>query len=198
MKKLMMIAVMAVVALTANAQNTLRDNGSFTLQPKVGIGIGSLDGTWTTVGGVDRKSRIGFLAGAEAEYYTNEWLGIAAGLNYAQQGWKLEGGGTSTTCKLDYLNIPITANFYVLQGLALKTGVQLGFLLSAKAESLDIKDAYESVNFSIPIGLSYEYENFVFDARYNIGVSTVNKNSTSDNKYHSGLVQFTIGYKFQL
>ena len=175
MKKLMMIAVMAVVALTANAQNTLRDNGSFTLQPKVGIGIGSLDGTWTTAVGVDRKSRIGFLAGAEAEYYTNEWLGIAAGLNYAQQGWKFEGGGTSTTYKLDYL-----------------------FLLSAKEESLDIKDAYESVNFSIPIGLSYEYENFVFDARYNIGVSTVNKNSTSDNKYHSGLVQFTIGYKFQL
>ncbi len=61
---------------------------------------------------------------------------------------------TSTTYKLDYLNIPITANFYVLQGLALKTGVQLGFLLSAKAESLDVKDAYESVNFSIPIGLS--------------------------------------------
>ena len=189
----MMIAVMAVVALTANAQNTLRDNGSFTLQPKVGIGVGTLDGTWTTAVGVDRKSRIGFLAGAEAEYYTNEWLGIAAGLNYAQQGWKLEG-----TYKLDYLNIPITANFYVLQGLALKTGVQLGFLLSAKAESLNIKDAYESVNFSIPIGLSYEYENLVFDARYNIGVSTVNKNSNSDNKYHSGLVQFTIGYKFQL
>ncbi len=159
MKKLMMIAVMAVVALTANAQNTLRDNGSFTLQPKVGIGVGTLDGTWTTAVGVDRKSRIGFLAGAEAEYYTNEWLGIAAGLNYAQQGWKLEG-----TYKLDYLNIPITANFYVLQGLALKTGVQLGFLLSAKAESF----------------------------------STVNKNSNSDNKYHSGLVQFTIGYKFQL
>jgi hypothetical protein len=45
MKKLMMIAVMAVVALTASAKNTLRENGSFTLQPKVGIGFGSLDGS---------------------------------------------------------------------------------------------------------------------------------------------------------
>jgi hypothetical protein len=150
------------------------------------------------VGGVDRKSRVGFLAGIEGEYYANEWLGIAAGLNYAQQGWKLEGGGSSSTYKLDYLNIPVTANFYVLPGLALKTGVQLGFLLSAKAESLDVKDAYKSVNFSIPIGLSYEYENFVLDARYNIGVSTINKNSTSDNNYHSSLIQITLGYKFQL
>ena len=34
MKKMMMIAAMALVAMTASAQNTLRDNGTFTLQPK--------------------------------------------------------------------------------------------------------------------------------------------------------------------
>jgi hypothetical protein len=89
-----------------------------------------------------KKTHVGFLVGAEAEYYTNEWLGIAAGLNYAQQGWEFEGGGSTVTTKLDYLNIPVTANFYVAQGLALKAGVQLGFLLSAKQESINVKDAY--------------------------------------------------------
>ena len=36
MKKLMMIAVMAIFAMTASAQNINREVGSFTLQPKVG------------------------------------------------------------------------------------------------------------------------------------------------------------------
>ena len=198
MKKLMMIAVMAVVALTASAQNTLRENGSFTLQPKVGIGFGMLEGSWTTALNVDKKTRIGFLAGIEGEYYANEWLGIAAGLTYAQQGWKFEGGGAKATTKLDYLNVPITANFYVAQGLALKTGLQMGFLMNAKDESVDIKDGCEKFNLSIPIGLSFEYENIVLDARYNLAVTKVNKNGNDDNKWRSSLIQITLGYKFKL
>ena len=93
MKKMMMMLIMAIVALTASAQNTLRDNGTFTLQPKVGIGIGMLSGEWKTLSGVDNKSRIGLVVGLEGEYYAMEWLGIAAGINYAQQGYKMKGTG---------------------------------------------------------------------------------------------------------
>ena len=120
------------------------------------------------------------------------------GVNYAQQGWKFDGGGSKVTTKLDYLNLPITGNFYVAQGLALKTGVQFGFLLSAKEESTDVKDAFESLNVSIPIGISYEISNFILDARYNVSLTKANKNSTSDNKWRSDLIQITVGYKFEL
>ena len=89
MKKMMMMLLMATVALTASAQKTLRDNGTFTLQPKVGIGIGRLSGEWKTYSGFEDKSRIGLVAGVEGEYYATEWLGIALGVNYAQQGWKM-------------------------------------------------------------------------------------------------------------
>jgi opacity protein-like surface antigen len=197
MKKMMMMAVLAIVAMTASAQNTLRDNGTFTLQPKVGLGIGYLSGDWTMPAGVDNKSRVGVVAGVEGEYYVNEWFSAALGVNYAQQGWKFDGGGSKTT-KLDYLNLPITGNFYVAQGLALKTGVQFGFLLSAKEESTDVKDAFESLNVSIPIGISYEISNFILDARYNVSLTKANKNSTSDNKWRSDLIQITVGYKFEL
>jgi opacity protein-like surface antigen len=198
MKKMMILAVMAIVAMTASAQNTLRDNGTFTLQPKVGLGIGYLSGDWTMPAGVDRKSRVGVVAGVEGEYYVNDWFSAALGVNYAQQGWKFDGSGINETTKLDYLNIPITANFYVAEGLALKTGVQLGVLMSAKEESEDVKDAYEKTNISIPIGISYEFSNFVFDARYNLSVTKINKNSDSSNKYRSDLFQITVGYKFAL
>ena len=197
MKKMMMMLIMATVALTASAQNTLRDNGTFTLQPKVGIGIGRLSGEWKTYSGVEDKSRIGLVAGVEGEYYATEWLGIAAGLSYAQQGWKFEGLGIEETTKLDYLNIPLTGNFYVAKGLALKTGVQFGFLMNAKAEDTDIKDACEKLNLSIPIGVSYEISDFVIDFRYNLGLTKTNKEDNG-NKVRSDLLQITLGYKFAL
>ena len=192
----MMMLVMATVALTASAQNTLRDKGTITLQPKVGVGIGVLSGEWTSAPGVDNKTRLGLLAGVEGEYYVNDWLGIAAGLNYAQQGWKFEGGGESATTKLDYLNIPVTADFYVAKGLALKTGLQFGFLMSAKEESTDIKDGCEKLNLSIPIGVSYEISDFVVDLRYNVSLSKAFK--ADGSKMRSDLFQVTLGYKFAL
>ena len=197
MKKIMMMLFMATVALTASAQNTLRDNGTFTLQPKVGIGIGMLSGEWKTYAGFDNKSRVGLVAGVEGEYYATEWLGIALGLNYAQQGWKMEGNGLEKTFKYDYLNVPLTGNFYVAKGLALKTGVQFGFLMSAKVGDSDVKDGCEKLNLSIPIGVSYEYGNVVLDLRYNLGLSKTNKEG-NDNKLRSDLFQITLGYKFAL
>ena len=204
-KVLLMLAAIFFCGMTANAQNTLREAGTFTLQPKVGIDFGFLSGSWTTRGNVDRKTRVGVIAGVEGEYYVNDWLGIAAGLNYAQQGWKwdyrnaiLGGEDKKVTKKLDYLNIPITADFYVAKGFALKAGIQFGFLVNAKSGDTDIKSDCEKLNFSFPIGLSYEYKNFVLDARYNVSATKVNKNSDSDNKWRSDLIQLTLGYKFEL
>lgn len=204
MKKIMMTLVMAVAAIAANAQNnTLREPGTISIQPKVGIGIGYLSGKWTSdVIGNDNKAKVGIVAGVEGEYYVNNWLGVAAGVNFAQQGWKATRtyltGDVDEKTKLNYLNIPITADFYVLPGFALKTGVQFGFLASAKVNDNDRKDKAEKFNFSIPVGLSYEYKNVVLDLRYNISVTKVNKNSDADNKYRSDLLQITLGYKFDL
>jgi opacity protein-like surface antigen len=195
MKKLMMIAVMAIFAMTASAQNTNREVGAFTLQPKVGLTIGSFSGEYITVGGkVENKKRVGFTAGLEGEIYATNWLGIALGLNYAQQGWKFG----DVKCKYDYLNVPLVADFYVARGLALKTGVQLGFLMNAKWDDLNVKDDCNKTNFSIPIGISYEFSNVVLDLRYNVALSKVNKNATDNYKFRSDLVQITIGYKFEL
>ena len=191
----MMIAVMAIFAMTASAQNTNREVGAFTLQPKVGLAIGSFSGEYITVGGkVENKKRVGFTAGLEGEIYATNWLGIALGLNYAQQGWKFG----DVKCKYDYLNVPLVADFYVARGLALKTGVQLGFLMNAKWDDLNVKDDCNKTNFSIPIGISYEFSNVVLDLRYNVALSKVNKNATDNYKYRSDLVQITIGYKFEL
>lgn len=200
MKKILLVAVMAIMSLVSEAQNTMREIGTFTLQPKIGLGSGYLSGTWVAEPKEKRKLVAGIVIGAEGEYYAAKWLGVAAGVNYAMQGWKFNYEDESVITRLNYLNIPLTANFYVLKGLALKTGVQFGFLLNAKERvhdvDTDIKDNCKKFCFSIPVGLSYEFSNIVIDARYNFAVTRVIDNAV--DKKRSDLIQLTVGYKFAL
>ena len=197
MKKMMMIVAFVAATVSASAQNINREVGAFTLQPKVGLALGSFSGDYIKPVGSDAKpkTRVGFIAGVEGEYYIADWFSAALGLNYAQQGWKFE----DTKTKLDYLNVPIVANFYVARGLALKTGAQFGFLLNSKVDGVDRKDDCNKMNFSIPIGISYEISNIVLDIRYNVALTKVNKYDGPNNeKSRSDMVQFTLGYKFEL
>ena len=195
MKKFFLMAVMAVACLTANAQNSRHGAGSFTIQPMIGIAAGTLSGTYSDFEISSKDPRAGLTIGAEAEYYTKTpWLSVSAALMYTQQGWETKANGKTYTQKLDYINIPVLANFYVAKGFALKIGLQPGFLVSA-----DDKSSFESFNLSMPIGLSYEFKNGItLDLRGTPGLTAVNKNSNSDWKLRSDCSTLTIGYKFSL
>lgn len=191
MKKLFLMAVMALATVSSFAQHAV---GTFTIQPKVGLNLANV-----TKG--DGDIRVGAVAGAEFEYQVSDIFSLSAGALYSMQGCKGEVEGYDATVKLDYLNIPILANVYVAKGLAVKLGIQPGFNVTSKASveksgtkvTTDL-DGIESVDFSIPIGLSYEINNFVIDGRYNLGVSKIMDGSDSKNS----VFQFTLGYKFAL
>lgn len=195
MKKIILMAVMALATVSSFAQHAV---GTFTIQPKVGFNLANVtDG--------DGDIRVGAVAGAEFEYQISDIFSLSAGALYSMQGCKgevnVEGFDVDATVKLDYLNIPILANVYVTKGLAVKLGIQPGFNITSKASveksgtkvTTDL-DGIESVDFSIPVGLSYEINNFVIDARYNLGVSKIMDGSDSKNS----VFQFTLGYKFAL
>ena len=176
MKKLLVMAAMVLSSVGAFAQQSA---GTTTIQPKIGLNVSTIaDGDW----------KAGFAAGAEFQYQATNQVGIAFGALYSAQGFKKD----HFTWTPGYINIPVTLNFYVAQGLALKAGVQPGFMVAKD----DMKDDYiNTFDFSVPVGLSYEYQNFVFDARYNIGCTKVFKNT--DEGYNN-VIQITIGYKFAL
>ena len=160
-----------------------------------------LDPTKQTRIQVEDELRGGFIGGVEAEYYILDWLSASAGVNYAQQGWRIKEkvSGDKWNMNMDYLNIPVLANFYVAKGFALKVGVQPGFLLNAKQDGKDAKDGIKSSNFSIAYGLSYEFKNGItLDWRAAIGTTTINKVSDENNKYRSNCATLTVGYKFSL
>ena len=232
MKKIMMIAAMMVAALNVSAQY---EPGTFSVQPRVGVTASQFTNmpaiNISSGGGkLDSQPTAGFIAGADAEYQLTNWFSLSAGLNLAMQGSGWEDhketiGGVTTELKdikieTTVLNIPVTANFYVWKGLAVRSGVQFGFLTAAKykAEYItsssatnmktetkteydqDCKDDLEKFDISIPVGLSYEFNNhLVIDMRYNIGLTKVNKDSMTGYKdSKNGVLTLTVGYKIEL
>lgn len=197
MKKLFLAVVAMMVSAATFAQNEV---GQLTIQPKVGVNIANITDA------DDADPRIGLAAGAEFEYGLTDNIGLSAGVLYSMQGAKATEDGADCTLKLDYLNVPILANFYVAKGFAVKLGVQPGFKLSSKAKvkvsrtsvEVDANDIdgvnIKSIDLSIPVGVSYQYQNIVFDARYNWGVTKIIEDSDSK---HS-VFQITVGYKFSL
>lgn len=164
--------------------------GSFSLQPKVGVSLATLVGDHAG----DPSMKFGLVSGVEAEYQATDLIGVAAGLNYSMQGANYDDPiGDS---KLEYINIPVVANFYVAKNFALKLGVQPGFLVSAKSGKLDVKDHCKTFDFSIPVGASYEISNFVIDARYNFGLTAIPDGLL--DKVRNSTIQLTVGYRFDL
>lgn len=194
MKKMFLTAAMMLASVATFAQNAV---GQITIQPKVGLNIANV----TDADDVD--ARIGLAAGAEFEYGVTDMIGVSAGLVYSMQGYKFSEGNYDTTVKLDYLNVPILANVYVAPGLAVKLGVQPGFKLSSKVkiegsgtsiEGESDDDGVKGFDLAIPVGVSYQYQNIVLDARYNWGVTKVFDDGDSKNS----VFQITLGYKFSL
>ena len=179
---------MAVALLTATSMFAQPEAGTFTLQPSAGIAIASLSGDGT-------KAKVGFQGRFEGAYQVTDAFAVSLGLGCSQYGAKAE--NSDTKYNLAYITVPVLANYYLVNGLAVKTGVEVGFKSRAESKNggnkEDIKDV-KSVIMSIPVGASYEYKNVVLDARYNIGVTKAFK---EDNAKQSAFV-VTFGYKFEL
>lgn len=196
--KLFFIAAMLVATDVAYAQ--------FSIKPLVGLSMASLTGI------EDSRAKTGMAMGAEAEYGINGQLSLSASIIYSVQGTQYDDVTTdgieirkNLVRTMDFLNFPITANYYVAKGLAVKAGVQPGFLLYAKHKGkragIDMNysemDYLNKIDVSIPLGMSYEYGNFVIDARYNLGLTDVHKKNI-DTSVRNSVIMFIVGYKFTL
>ena len=102
MKKILMMAAMALLCLTANAQKARHLPGDITVQPMIGVSEGFLSGKYNNFSFRSDDPRTGLTIGAEGEYFTNTRnLSLTAGLLYTQEGWMAKGSGPQTT-KLNF------------------------------------------------------------------------------------------------
>ena len=194
MKKLLVMAAMVLSSVGAFAQYSA---GDITIQPKVGLNVSSVTED-------EAGYKAGFVGGVEGEYRVSPMVGISEGHLYSMQGASVKDAEGDHKLEMNYVNIPILVNAYVAKGLALKAGIQPAFNVSNKVKVDGISIDYDkyapegaeikTFDFSIPVGISYEYMNVCLDARYNIGVSKIADGDAGRNS----VFQITLGYKFKL
>ncbi|MFQ6602351.1 porin family protein [Flavobacterium sp. C3NV] len=192
MKKIILAAIAVMAFGFANAQQTrFGIKGGLNLSTVVG---GDVD---------DTKSLVGFHVGGFAEIHVVEKFFIQPELLFSTQGSKFDGFGGDYDYKLNYLNIPVLAKYYIVdKKFSVEAGPQLGVLLSAKLDGEDIKDYTRSVDFGFNIGAGYSFtDNLSVGLRYTIGLSPLSdKDIDNEDDYYNSAknsnLALSLAYKF--
>lgn len=167
--------------------------------------------------------RPGFTGGVDVMYQASDNIGLSIGLSYVQAGCKYKDVDDNGViwhdhyARTDYISVPLVAHSYIAPGLSINVGVAPSFLIYGKYHAgilsyeldadghrtnvqegvmdIDTKKGLRNFTLSIPVGISYEYENVVLDARYNVGMLNVYKHGLSAR---NKVFEVSVGYKFDL
>ena len=153
--------------------------------------------------GTKYDTKAGIHLGLLGHIHLAKQLALQPELVYSAQGAKYSVGSVETKYKLGYINVPVLVQYMFDNGFRLQAGPQVGFLVSAKADvngnSVDIKDDLETVDFALGLGAGYVNpgSGFGVDARYNLGLSNINDNSSvkSTNRGFQLGVFYLFGHK---
>lgn len=185
MKKILLIfSTLFLFALIPKAQ-----------QAQFGLKAGINSSGLNVEGAQDLDSKIGFHGGGLAHIHVSDHFAVQPELVFSMQG----GESGDTKLKLNYLNLPVLAQYMFDGGFRLQTGPQLGFLLSAKYEvgdlEVEVDEAYKSLDFSWSFGAGYLFpQGLGIDARYNLGISDIVEDNSIENR--NSVFQVGLFYQF--
>jgi hypothetical protein len=232
------IIILLFTVSTVVAAYAQPEAGTFSLIPHVGVSLSKIseDPIFTgasieqsVVG--ETKMRSGVTAGLDLQYQINHLTAVSVGVGYAREGIRYETSDLTDKeagsylvpnglrVNLDYVRVPFLLHLYLVKGLAVKAGVQLGFLTGHKLKgdmrsvTINKDHSYEystetekidedfalvrPFDLDIPLGVSYEYENVVVQAQYNLGITNLYKKQYDLSGKNRSLY-LTVGYKFNL
>lgn len=217
MKKLLLVAALAVMGISANAQE-LR------FGPKAGYSMSTLKYKDNS-GSASTDPLHTFYVGGLVEYKISDKFGVQGEILYSQLGGKItesvedEDGFFKIQNKMTFgtLMVPVSAKYFITEGLSVSAGASFGYILSAKSKTVgdlglggivpgleiggsdesDIKDQTNKLNIAPFVGAEYMLENgLFFDARYNMGISNLAKDPMDGEKTTNSFLQIGVGFKF--
>lgn len=190
MKKLLLVIVALVLVGGVQAQTEI------SVGPKFGWNITNISNIPAS------KNKMSIHLGGFAEFRFNNFFALQPELLYSRQGYRMKDDGMKGKIRVNYLNIPILAKLYVLDGLSVDLGPQLGFALNAKRKIKNdgetVKRKITNINtcdVSFAIGVSYEYEQFMLSARYNLGLTNVMDKDLVGGNNKNHVFQLSVGYR---
>ena len=219
MKKILLLAAVAVMGMSVNAQE-------FRFGPKAGFAMSTIkiDEKQDDLGKRNMDPKYTFYIGGMAEYKISDKFGFQAEVLYSPLGAKekidgIDAGvlyvGEQTKVNLGTLLVPISAKYFITEGLTVAAGANFGIILTAKQKTVigsdffemevedgngngevDIKKDIKKLNLAPFVGVEYMLENgLFFDARYSLGVSNLS-NDNSGGKITNSFAQVGVGFKF--
>jgi hypothetical protein len=196
MKKLFLIAILAVTVSVASAQ----------VQVAIGLKAGPNFSSINTdaTAGQNYKSRTGFHGGAFVNVKLTK-IAIQPEILFSQQGSTVKINSQNYDQNFNYINVPIMVKLYLAAGLNLQLGPQFGFVSLAEAPTYDqvnqkwtvqdVKDEVKKFDLSAAMGAGWDLPfGLTVDARYNLGLSKINEKSAAPAAKNQ-VYQVSIGYK---
>ncbi|MBC3794748.1 porin family protein [Spirosoma utsteinense] len=183
----------------------------FSAGPRVGL---NLSNYWGNADGMSFKP--GIAAGAFLMYSSLNHFGISADVLYSQRGTKYDNGVIKYTQRVNYLEVPVVARYFLTLNGNFRpnifVGPSLGIRLNAKRvngasavfngeNSNDFRnlDLGATGGFQLNWGTGNR-QHFLIDARYNLGLSDVQTNLPNlwgrRSSLQNSTITIALGYAF--
>jgi hypothetical protein len=162
-------------------------------QFKIGVAGGVNSNSFN--GDIGSSHKTGWHVGAITEFKLPVLLGVEADFLYTEKGAKVSLLGVEESQDLNYLDIPIMGKLYLLKVLSIQAGVQYSFLLNASQGNVDVKDNYNSSDFSYMGGVGLDLGKLHGSLRYTESFSSISENSQVDIKNRAFVL--TAGFWFK-
>ncbi|MFL9832979.1 porin family protein [Chryseobacterium terrae] len=216
MKKLLLIASVAVMGITVKAQET-----RFGVKAGYSLSTIKVDEAQDDLEARSTDPSHTFYVGGLVEHKFSDKFGVQGELLYSPLGGKEDYNVSGEDqlyfrekSKLTFgtLLIPVSAKYFITENLSVALGASFGVILSAKQKTVvdagigipglelegdddvDIKNDVNTLNIAPFLGAEFMLENgLFFDARYNYGISDLSK---SEGKVTNSFLQVGIGFKF--
>lgn len=136
----------------------------------------------------DSDSKTHIFGGFTADISLTDNFSIEPGVMFSFEGNK--------DVDVNYLRVPLLAKYYVIEGLSLNFGPNLGFAVSSEtSEGVSLTDVTKTVDVDLQFGASYLFDNSLsVSLGYNHGLTDVFDNGID---YKTSVWQLSIGYRFK-
>lgn len=176
-----LIVLMAAILITgvANAQHGNAAVGHVSIGIKGGVNVYNIHIDNSTT----YDPKVGFNVGLLGHIHVARHFALQPEIEYSTQGAKYTTDNVSTKINLNYINVPVLLQYMWDNGFRLQAGPQAGILISAKSKNdnntIDIKDDMKPIDLGVSFGAGYIHPStgIGIDARYNLGLTDINKNS---------------------
>ena len=142
-------------------------------------------------------------------YYAKKGVAISARLDDVESGL-IDFLNVQATLKnqAHYIDLPILAKVYPVNGFHIFAGPQFSYLTSNKLdieaglfglnvvnETIDIGEPFRKLDVGISTGLGYQFDNGInLSAAYDFGLTSLDENDNFD--VYNRVAKFSVGYRF--